>query len=188
MKNYLLLLFAFLLLAGCKEAKKNEVAPVDPTAPLLAPPPPTLVRENVTIEVMIVREIPDNITQDEIVNYIQLYVANQNGKYGSILGNPSEFTVDVFSNFWVKWKGKKLNGIPGANPKIDSIKMKDRAGNVNILDGNGRRTGPNNNDLEFDVLNSGVQEDSKEYYNIFIKVRIGNEWKQFTIDPVLKYH
>jgi len=187
MKNYLLLVFAFLLLAGCKEAKKNEVAPIAPAAPILAPPPPPpLVRGNVTIEVMIVREIPDNITQDEIANYIQLYVDNQNGKYGSILGNPSEFTVDVFSNSWVKWKGRTLQGISGANPKIDSINMKDRPNNINILE-NGRRTGPNN-DLEFDVLESGVQEDSKEYYNIFIKVRIGNEWKQFTIDPILKFH
>ena len=52
MKNYLLLLFAFLLLAGCKEIKKDQVPPIAPAAPGFIK---QLAPENVSIEVTLIK-------------------------------------------------------------------------------------------------------------------------------------
>ena len=172
------------MLAGCKEAKKNEVAPAAPDSPVLGPPP--LEPKNVTIEVVLLQELPEDLPEEEIVNYIQLV----DGNSGSVIGYPTNFTVSVFAGKKVKWKGKKLPGVSGQKPRIDSISMKvGIPNNVDLVE-NGQRINDENqqdNDLEFTVK-SNLNPGDMEHYKIVISFGQGNNKKSFPIDPILNWH
>lgn len=164
MKNYLLVLFAFLLLAGCKEAKKNEVAP---------PPPEP---RNVTIEVMLIKKVPEGVT--DLKDYIQFY--NSRDSVGSIIGKPDEFTTIVYGGYKVKWKGKKFDTLK--KPKIKLIK-KEKGGDFLNMKGNNK---PNSADeIELSVKSKDSVTDKTEIkYSIEIEI----DTISYLIDPILKWH
>ena len=193
MKNYLLLLFAFLLLAGCKESKKDQVPSIAPAAPGFIK---QLAPENVSIEVTLIKEIPEGtqLRRQDLANYLQLTVKNSNGEYGSIIGDSNsfrQFTVDVFADKTVTWKGKSLAGNGNQRPKIDSIFMKERNGGKRIIPEKGERVNGGNqpekdgNDLRFKV-NKGFNKGDIENY--IIRITIMGQDNPIDIDPVLKYH
>lgn len=193
MKNYLLVLFAFLLLAGCDQSKKNQqdllnekTKELESVLKKMEIFGPDLRKRQVTIEVVLIKELPENVPVEEInINeYIQLVEAE--GKTGSIIGNPKDFTVNVFAGERVKWKGKRLPGVSGQNPRIESITMKDGIPNNKEIITNGRRV-DGDNDMEFDVKEN-MNLGDKEHYKIMISFGQGKNKKTFTIDPILRYH
>ena len=186
MKNYLLLLFTFLLIVGCdQERKKQEFQlqkiekELDSVSKVMETFGPDLMLKDVTIEVTLIEELPKNLPKDEIVNYIQFVEGNS----GSIIGNPKDFTVIVFEGRKVKWKGKKLPRISGQKPRIDSIIKKS---GEDIIQGNGTRVN-NGNDLEFEVT-TGLNDGAEEQYKIVISFGQGRNMITFPIDPIIKFH
>jgi len=191
MKNYLLILFAFVLLAGCNQSKKNQQdLPNEKTEELESVLKkmkifgPDLTPRNVTIEVRLIKKLPENVPVDSInINdYIQLVEGNS----GSVIGNPKDFTVIVYAGRTVKWKGKKLPGVSGQNPRIESIIMKDDISNNKDIITNGRRV-DGDNDMEFDVKQKMNLGDT-EHYKIMISFGQNEKKKTFEIDPKAVYH
>ena len=194
MKNYLLLLFAILLFVGCTNEKENiqktnlEKAEkkLDSVLEEVKKFGPNLTSRPVTIIVNLIQDIPNPLPKgDTIVNYIQLVEGNS----GSVIGNPKDFTVTVFAGQTVTWKGKKLPGITGPKPRINSIIKK--SGEDVLKPGSGTRVnsnGENNatgNDIRYTVKAKGKLDlGTREQYSIEIQIN-GNS---YTIDPVLEYH
>ena len=194
MKNYILVFFAFLLLAGCKESKKDQAAPVTPSAPGFIE---QLVPENVSIEVTLIKEIPEGtqLRRQDLADYLQLTVKNSNGEYGSIIGDSNsfrQFTVDVFADRTVTWKRKSLAGNGNQRPKIDSIFMKERNGGKRIIPEQGERVNGGNqpekdgNDLRFKVNRGNLNKGDIENYTI--RITIMGQDNPIDIDPVIRYH
>ena len=184
MKNYILVFFAFLLLAGCKESKKDQAAPDTPPAPGFIK---QLAPENVSIEVTLIKEIPEGtqLRRQDLANYLQLTVKNSNGEYGSIIGDSNsfrQFTVDVFEERTVTWKGKSLAGNGNQRPKIVSIVMKENGGK-RIIPEQGDPV--NGNDLRFKV-NKGFNKGDIENYTI--RITIMGQDNPIDIDPIIRYH
>ena len=161
MKNYLLISLVFLLLLGCKCIQQGQVEP-------------ELESKPVTINLMLIKEIPDDVS--DLKDYIQFYV--EGDSVGSIIGKPNEFTADVFAGKKVKWKSAKesIHKI-----KIKKIILKDTVGNVDILD-----SGNISNDT--DELEKKVKKNLKDGVIEFYSLEIEIEQKKDTIDPMLKYH
>ena len=193
MKNYLLLLFAFLLLAGCdqkRENQNNQLKKVEKECDSVLEEVkkfgPNLNSRPVTIDVVLLKKIPDPLPKgDNIVNYIQLVEGNS----GSVIGNPKDYTVIVFAGQTVAWKGKKLPGVSGQKPRIDAIKKK--SGKDVLEPGSGTRIDSTDqnmekgNDIRYRVKGKGeLQNGAEEHYNIEISIN-GTTYK---IDPVLKLH
>ncbi|MCA0933321.1 hypothetical protein LCM02_12735 [Lutimonas saemankumensis] len=190
MKNYLLVLFAFLLLAGCDQGKKQQnlllqkTQELDSVLNVMEIFSPDLTPRDVTIEVKLIKQLPKEYLLDtiNINDYIQLVEGNS----GSIIGQPQNFTVTVFAGKKVKWKGKKLPGVSGQKPRIEAITMKDDVpDNVDLI-ANGTRI-DGDNDMEFDVKQN-MNLGDKERYKIIISFGQGNKKQTTTIDPVLNYH
>jgi len=108
------------------------------------------------------------------------------GNSGSVIGNPKDFTVIVYAGRTVKWKGKKLPGVSGQNPRIESIIMKDDISNNKDIITNGRRV-DGDNDMEFDVKQKMNLGDT-EHYKIMISFGQNEKKKTFEIDPKAVYH
>ena len=191
MKKYLLLLFAILLLVGCQKTK-NEPADPEDSKKLIQ----ELERENVNILVSLLKEHPENrLNSNELADYIQLSVDNRNGAYGTIIGDPKsfkKFTVDVFANMTVTWKGSKLAGIGGQKPRIEIIARKKtqvQESRPKVIPDNGTRVGPNGDDLEFKVNSgNGLQNGYEEEYDIKITIKKKDSTYEYNIDPVIRYH
>ncbi len=191
MKNYLLVLFAFLLLAGCDQSKKNQqdllnekTEELESVLKKMKIFGPDLTPRNVTIEVRLIKKLPENVPVDSInINdYIQLVEGNS----GSVIGNPKDFTVIVYAGRTVKWKGKKLPGVSGQKPRIESIIMKGNISNNKDIITNGRRV-DGDNDMEFDVKQNMNLGDT-EHYKIMISFGQNEKKKTFEIDPKAVYH
>jgi len=197
MKNYLLVLFAFILLVGCDQRRgnqNNELQKVekkcDSVLEEIKKFGPNLNSRPVTIDVILIKEIPDPLPKgDTIVNYIQLVEGNS----GSVIGNPKDYTVIVYAGQTVAWKGKKLPKVSGQKPRIDAIKKK--SGEDVLEPGSGTRIDSTDinmeegNDIRYRVKGKGeLQNGAEEHYKIEISIGQGNKKKQYTIDPVIKYH
>lgn len=195
MKNYLILVFGFLLLVACKKNTKTPVHPEDPPVQQ-SEPIPELKPEDVNIMVTLLKEHPDKkLSKNELAEYIQLTVNNSNGVFGSIIGDPNsfaKFTVDVFAKKAVTWKGDKLSGIAGQKPRIEIIaqkEIKSKESRPKVIPVKGTRVGQNGDNLKF-IVNSGngLKDGDEEEYNIQIKIKKSSATYTYTIDPVIKYH
>ena len=195
MKNYALLLIAFLLLIGCEKSTKTPASPVDsPVQKREAIP--ELKPEDVDIMVILLKEHPDKkLSNNELAEYIQLTVNNSNGVYGTIIGDPKsfiKFTVDVFAKKTVTWKGGKLAGIGGQKPRIEIIAQKERQvqeRGPKIIPDKGTRVGPNGDDLKFTVnSDSSLQKGDEEEYDIKINIKQRDSTYVYIIDPIIRYH
>jgi len=163
MKNYLLLLFAFLLLVGCNQSQQNNNED-------LAPPV-----DKTIIFIRLIDEIPENETN--IYPYIQLYDND-----GNIAQNNKDaiekFTSPVHAGKKVKWKSsnKSIERI-----KIKKINFKQIQGSIDILDS--QNISGNNEEVERKVKTK-LENGDKEHYSINIEI----DGKPYTIDPVLEFH
>lgn len=190
MKNYLLVLFAFLLLAGCKEAKKNEVAPVVPSEMDVNPQPTPLlppVPDRTVIYVRLIEEIDSDVTNDNIYDYIQLY--DNDGNVSQSNRNSIEnFTSPIYSGKKVKWK-KSEKSMQKIHVKRIIRKKKE---DPELLDP-GNESG--NSSEVVRSVKTGKIDGAKEHYKIVIRVKMpkdvdenDDKWKEFIIDPVIRYH
>jgi len=163
MKNYLLIPLVFLLLLACKHEKQN---PVSPKAELTPKP--------VTINLMLIKEIPDDVS--DLKDYIQFYVEGED--VGSIIGKPDEFTTTVFEGKKVNWKSAKesLHKI-----KVKKLIFKNIEGNINILENT--NISQDSTKVERKVK-MNLKDGVIEFYSLEIEI----EKKPYTIDPKLKYH
>lgn len=183
MKNYLLVLFAFLLLAGCDQSKKNQqdllnekTEELESVLKKMKIFGPDLTPRNVTIEVMLVTEVPKGTT--DLKNYLQFY--NNGDSVGSIIGRPDEFKTIVYGGRKVKWKGKKFEALK--KPKIKLIK-KEKGGDFLNWKGNDE---PNSNDeIELEVKSKDSVSDKND---IKYSIEIDYDGIIDTIDPILRYH
>lgn len=164
MKNYLLISLAFILLLACNGEKQPKAAPAVPE----------LISKPVTINLMLIKEIPDGV--DDLNDYIQFYA--EGDSCGSVIGKPNEFTTTVFAGKKVKWKSAKesIHKI-----KVKKLILKDVAGNINILESGNISQDP-------DEVERKVKKDLEngviEIYGLEIEI----EKKPYTIDPKLQYH
>jgi len=178
MKNYLIIPLVFLLLLACKHEKQNLVSPK-------AEPTP----KSVTINLILIKEIPDDVTDPK--NYIQFYV--EGDSCGSIIGKPNEFTTEVFAGKMVKWKSAKESF---HKIKVKNIILKDTVGNVDILESGNiskdtanvveRKVKKNKNNGD-PILKNGdpiLKNGDIEFYSLEIEI----EDKKYIIDPKLKFH
>ena len=191
MKNYLLVLFAFLLLAGCKEAKKNEVAPAAPATPT-APSaddenPQQFVPDRTVIYIRLIEEIGPDVTNINIYDYIQLY-DNDGNESQSNKQSIENFTSPIYSGRRVKWKNsnKSMQKI-----HVKTIIRKNQSDPELLVPGN---ESGNNSEVERKVR-TGQNDGAREHYAIEIRVKMPGDddqndkkWKTFKIDPVLEWH
>ena len=164
MKNYLLISLAFILLLACNGEKKGPVLP-DKNE---------LISKPVTINLMLIKEIPDDVT--DLNDYIQFYA--EGDSVGSVIGKPNEFTTDVFAGKKVIWKSAKesINKI-----KVKNIILKDVAGNINILESGNISQDPDEVER---IVKKDLENGVIEIYGLEIEI----EKKPYTIDPKLQYH
>lgn len=163
MKKYLLISLVFLFLSGCEKGQQGTVAPEG-----------ELISKSVTINLMLIKEIPDEVSN--LKDFIQFYV--EGDSVGSIIGKPNEFTTAVFAGKKVKWKSAKesIHKI-----KIKTIIFKDLPGNINILESGNISQDPN--EVERKVKNN-LKEGDIEFYSLEIEI----DQKKYIIDPKLEYH
>jgi len=161
MKNYLLISLVFLLLLSCKNDKKGG-------------DPPELKPKHVTINLMLIKEIPDDVSN--LKDYIQFYV--EGDSCGSVIGKPNEFTTDVFAGKKVKWKSAKesIHKI-----KVKKIIFKNVEGNINILEPKNISQDPDEVER---IVKEKLNDGDIEFYSL--EIEIGQ--KKDTIDPKLEYH
>ena len=163
MKNYLIIPLVFLLLLACKHEKQKPVSPK-------AEPTP----KSVTIYLMLIKEIPDDVT--DLNDYIQFYA--EGDSVGSVIGKPNEFTTTVFAGKKVIWKSAKesIHKI-----KVKNIILKDVAGNINILESGNISQDPDEVER---IVKKDLENGVIEIYGLEIEI----EKKPYTIDPKLQYH
>lgn len=163
MKNYLLFVFAFLLLVGCNQSQQNNkedsAPPVDKTI----------------IFIRLIDEIPEDETN--IYPYIQLYDND-----GNISKNNKtsieKFTSPVYAGKKVKWKSSKKSI---EKIKVKKISFKQINGSIDVLDNQNIST---NKDEVERIVKTNLKEGDEEHYSIDIVI----DGNPYTIDPVLKFH
>ena len=163
MKNYLLISLVFLLLLSCKNDKKDGDQPKH-----------QLISKPVTIYLMLIKEIPDDVS--DLKEYIQFYV--EGNSCGSVIGKPNEFTTDVFAGKKVKWKSAKesLHKI-----KVKKLIFKNVEGSINILESGNISQDPEEVER---IVKEKLNDGDIEIYGLEIEI----DKKSYTIDPKLKYH
>jgi len=184
MKNYLLLLFAILLFVGCtneKESiqKKNlEKAhkTIDSITKDMKNFGPDLTPKDVTIEVMLIKEVPEGAT--DLKDYIQFY--NRGESVGSIIGKPNEFTTIVYGGKKVKWKGIKFDTLK--KPKIKLI-TKEKGGDFINWKGNNKPSSDDEIKLHVKSKDSVTKTTDIKY-----TIEITINGTTYPIDPILKFH
>lgn len=164
MKNYLLVLFAFLLLVGCKNDKK---------ATAQAPPADITI-----IFIRLIDEIPEG--EANIYPYIQLY-----DNYGNVSQSNKEsiekFTSPVYSGRRVKWKK--------SNVSLQQIRVKKILKKINgELELLSKQNISENENEVVRVVKTNLSEGKEEHYSIEISIGQGRHKKDYTIDPIIKYH
>ena len=185
MKNYILVFFAFFLLTGCDQEKKNQNLLLQKTEKELDSVLKTMIifgpdlnSRDVNIEIMIIKEVPEGTT--DLNDYIQLF--NEGESYGSLIGKPNEFTSNVFADRRVKWKGKKFGTLD--KPKIKKIIYKK---GYHLTDTTNISQNPNEVERRIKSGNS-LKEGDTESYSIVIEIGNGNQKITDTIDPIIRYH
>ena len=184
MKNYLLVLFALLMFAGCKETKKNEEAPVAPD-PEQKEENNKLTSDNTIIYIKVMDDLPlpgEFGNQKTIYDYVILF-----DNHGNISSNDkvsiTAFASPVYKNKKVKWiKSNDSN----KEMKI-KITKKSKSENKDFL--KDKKSNPDGS-IEFDIKvkdknGNDFKKGNKEYYNIIIEI---NGKKYPPIDPVLEWH
>ena len=165
MKNYLLVLFAFLLLAGCRSKYLTE----DDN------------NKHTFIYIKVIKEIPEAIPDNNsIYDYIQLF-----DNHGNFAINNEDsirnFTSPVYKNRKVKWKKSK----GAATNRISRIEINPKSGSKNFLqDKKIIKDG-----IEFKVKakdEKGVpfKKGDLETYTIIITIN----GIDYPIDPIITYH
>jgi len=168
MKNYVLVLFAFLLIAGSSRIMAQDFEQTKRTI----------------IYVKLRAEVPTDMPDgNTIYNYIVLYDNHGNLaiKDQNLITN---FTSPAFANGIfnkkIKWKGVKSDFDPNYRPKVTNISKKsDENQNFTYLKNRKEINGA----IEYKVKKK-VPDQITESYTITIEIN----GETYTIDPIIRYH
>jgi len=166
MKNYVLVLFAFLLIAGSSRIIAQDFEQTKRTI----------------IYVKLIDKIPPKIPEDQnIYNYIVLY--DNHGNFADsdeteIRNFTSPAFVDRKFQKKIKWKGVKFNS--NYRPIIKNIKNKlNPDEDFRFLENRIEKNGA----IEYKVKKK-VPDQITESYTITIEIN----GETYTIDPIIRYH
>lgn len=136
-----------------------------------------------TIWVKVLDEIPLNVTQETIYQYIQL-ADNQGNISLNTEASIKAFTTEVSSNGKIKWKNAKGNG--QNRIKFENILQKNNTEELNLLQ---YQVSDENGFERVARVKNTIEQETEEQYDIYISIRNGNGWQElgFPIDPILKW-